>query len=214
MFDLIIFDLDGTILDTEELILRSFEYTLKTRLNMEVDRRELLKIFGEPLQKQLEYFEPELADSLSKTYREYYAKHSAAMTKTFPYVTEVLNQLVSKKIFIGVVTNKKHGPAEKGLKDLGLFSKIDFLIASDDVTQSKPHPEGILTGLSKLNIEPHKTLMVGDSPLDIEAANRAHVKSALVGWSIFDDQRFTESPPDFRLDKMTDILKILQDNVA
>lgn len=214
MFDLIIFDLDGTIFDTQELILKSFEYTLKTRLNIEVERAEILKLFGQPLRKQMSYFHPDLADSLTEAYRQYYRTHSAAMTKTFPEVREVFNQLVLKKIFIGIVTNKGHKGAERDLKSLGLFSQIEFLIASDDVTDAKPHPEGILTGLNKLQIEPEKTLMVGDSPPDIIAAYRAKVKSALVGWSIFTEESFQGISPDYHLDKMTDLLRIVQDNVA
>ncbi len=213
MFRYILFDLDGTALDTHEAIFQTFEHTLKKRLNVNVSRTELMKIFGEPLRKQMAYFSPELADSLCDTYRNFYAQCSAKLTVPFPGVREILDQLKELKIPVGIVTNKARIPAQRALEDLKLMSKIDFLIGYDQVTYPKPHPEALLTGMKLMHADPAKTLIIGDSPLDIEAGYRAGIKTALVSWSIFASDRFT-LPPHYILDQMIDLIELVDGNVA
>lgn len=214
MFRYLLFDLDGTILDTNEIILRTFEYTLKEGLNYEVKRSELLKIFGEPLQKQMTCFCPERADELCKMYRDYYALHHTEWTRAFPGVQETLAMLKKEHIPMGVVTNKYRTPTEIALKEYGLMPYIDHIISGDEVQNTKPHPEPLLRGMELMHAIPETTLMIGDSPLDLEAAQRAGIQSALVGWNIFPEERFAVIKPGFHLKHMSDLLKILELEVA
>lgn len=214
MFRYLLFDLDGTILDTNELILTSFEHTLQQCLNYDVQRSELMKIFGEPLRKQMAYFCPERVDELCQAYRDFYAEHASKLTKTFPGVKETLAQLQREQIPMGVVTNKYRAPTEIALQEFGLMPHIDYIVSGDEVKNAKPHPEAILRAMELMNARPENILMVGDSPLDLEAAHRAGIQAALVRWNIFPPERFAEIKPDFCLEHMSDLIQLFELDVA
>jgi pyrophosphatase PpaX len=214
MYRYLLFDLDGTILNTNEIIFRSFEHVLKVQMDYDLHRSELMKIFGEPLFKQMTYFSPGLADLLCEQYRNYYAEHSAQWTEHFPGVADALAHLHLHQIAMGVVTNKHRQPAELGLVEFGLQSYFDYLVCGDEVCNHKPHPESLFMGMELMKASPAQTLMIGDSPLDIEAAHRAGIKSALVGWTLFPKERFAQYPPDYYLNDLSDLYTILQLDVA
>lgn len=214
MIKYLLFDLDGTILDTNEIIMQAFEHTLKFHLDYDLPRDEIIKIFGEPLIKQMQYFHPELADDMCKTYRAYYDQHSLKLTQPFQQVKEVVKQLKLLNIPMGIITNKYRQPAIKALKEFELWPYFQFIIGGDELENSKPHPEPVLKGMEYLNATPAETLMIGDSPLDLEAARHAGIKAALVDWNIFPSERFAQIQPDYRLSTMTDLFQILQIDVA
>lgn len=214
MYRYLLFDLDGTILNTNEIIFRSFEHVLKVQLDYDVQRTELMKIFGEPLIKQMTYFSPGLADLLCEQYRKYYAEHEAELTEHFPGVTDALAHLQLHHITMGVATNKYRHAAESALMGFGLRSYFDYLVCGDEVRNHKPHPESLFMSMELMKASPAETLMIGDSPLDIEAAHRAGIHSALVGWTIFPQERFAQYPPDYYLRDLSDLYTILQLDVA
>lgn len=214
MFRYLLFDLDGTILNTNEIIFRSFEHVLKVQLDYDLQRSELMKIFGEPLFKQMSYFSPGLADLLCEQYRIYYAGHGAEWTRHFPGVIDALARLHQHQIRMGVVTNKYHQPAETALTDYGLRSYFDYLVCGDEVHNHKPHPESLLMAMELMKASPAETLMIGDSPLDIEAAHHAGIKAALVGWTLFPDERFAQYQPDYRLGDLSELYPLVRLDVA
>lgn len=214
MFRHVIFDLDGTILDTNETIFLTFEHVLQQHLDYAVKRSELMKIYGQPLMKQMSYFSPGLADLLCDAYRKYYVEKDSIWTKAFPGVTDTLAELQRHGIMMGVVTNKSHEPAERALHKFGLWPYLNYLIAGDDVANFKPHPEALLKACDLMQVTPAETIMVGDSPVDLEAAHNSGIQSALVPWSIFPPERFDSFPPDYRLHQLNDLLTILQLDVA
>lgn len=214
MIKYLLFDLDGTILDTNEIIIKAFEHTLKFHLDYDLKRDEIIKVFGEPLIKQMKYFHPDLADEMCKTYRKYYCQHSLELTHPFPQVKEALEKLKLLNIPMGVITNKHRQIAIESLKECELWPYFQFVIGGDELENSKPHPEPVLKGMEYLNAHPEETLMIGDSPLDLEAAHRAGIKAALVDWNIFPNERFAKIQPDYYLSTMTDLFQILQINVA
>lgn len=214
MYRYLLFDLDGTILNTNEIILRSFEHVLKVQLDYDVQRSELMKIFGEPLMKQMTYFSPGLADLLCEQYRQYYAEHGSQWTEHFPGVIETLAHLQLQNITMSVVTNKYSHAADSALVEFGLRSYFKYLVCGDDVCHHKPHPESLIRSMELMKASPAETLMIGDSPLDLEAAHRAGVKSALVSWTLFPPERFAQYPPDYYLNHLSDLYTILQLDVA
>lgn len=214
MFRYLLFDLDGTILDTNEIILTSFEHTLKQCLNYDVQRSELMKIFGEPLAKQMTYFCPERVDELCQAYRKFYAEHASKLTRTFPGVKDTLAKLHEGQIPMGVVTNKYRAPTEIALREFGLLPYIDYIVSGDEVKNAKPHPEALWRAMELMNAQPENTLMVGDSPLDLEAAHRAGIQAALVRWNIIPPERFVQIEPDLYLEHMGDLFTLLKLDVA
>lgn len=209
MIKTILFDLDGTIINTNELILASFFHALEGVSEQPVTREQIIPYFGEPLGKQMKLFSGlEQVDHLVDKYREFnMAKHDE-MTTEFPYVKEVLDQLHNEGIRMGVVTTKMRDTAVKGLKLFDLEQYMQVVVTLDDVTKAKPDPEGIKLAMRKLDADPDSTLMVGDSQYDIQAAQNAGIRAAGVAWSIKGKEFLNRFEPDYMLDDIRDLLEL------
>lgn len=208
MFNFFIFDLDGTLIDTNEIIISTFKHVLKKELDYELEHHEMMKIFGQPLSKQMAYFSPENAEFLCQEYRKFYHVHSLKMTKLFPGVFETVQQLRQLEKPIGVVTNKFRKPAMHAIRALELEPFINFIIAGDEIKNPKPAPDAVIKCMEVMDAVPEETLMIGDSPLDMQAAKGAGIQNALVKWSIFEDEKFVHHSPDFFIENMSEILKL------
>ena len=210
MFKFLLFDLDGTLVDTNEIIIRSFEHTLKNHLDYEVERKEIMEIFGEPLFDQMAHFSADKAEFLCKAYRDFYSNKHLELTRPFPGIKEVLSQLKDQGVTMAVVTNKSRKFAELGLKDFELWPYFEYLVASDDVVQGKPDPEGLFKAMEAIGASPEETLFLGDSPHDLEAAKNAGIKSGLVSWHIFPENRFEEIQPDYHIHDINDLMELIK----
>lgn len=209
MFDTILFDLDGTIVDTNELIIRSFLHTLEG-LTPEPLSRDYISInMGKPLVEQLRQFSgrTEVAD-LIQVYREFNIRKHDELVTEFPHVRDVLGQLHAAGIRLGIVTSKARVTTEMGLKLCGLREYMSAIVTIDDVEQSKPHPEPVLKALALLGSDPQGTLMVGDSHYDILAGQAAGVRTAGVAWSLKGEDFLRSHRPDYLLHDMRELLTI------
>lgn len=165
MIKTVLFDLDGTILDTNELIIESFMHAMKGKSFRPLTREWLIQHMGKPLVTQLRYFsgrgEEEPVDDLMKVYRAYNLMRHDDLVRAFPGVKEVLQQLDDMGITMGVVTSKIRLTSEKGLALCGLKDYMKCIVTVEDVVHAKPHPEPIEQALRLLNAEPESTLMLG-----------------------------------------------------
>ncbi|MCY9665779.1 pyrophosphatase PpaX [Paenibacillus alginolyticus] len=199
MYTTILFDLDGTIVDTNELIISSFMHVLKDAPNSERYTKEFItKNMGLPLREQLEaYTESKDVDQYIKAYRQYNESNHEQLVKPFPFVKETLEKLQKSGIHLGVVTSKIKKTAVMGLTLTGLLPYMDILVTEDDVINGKPDPEPILRALKQLQVTPENTLMVGDSEYDILSAKGAGVACAAVAWSLKGEVFLKTFSPDF-----------------
>ncbi|MBP1969412.1 pyrophosphatase PpaX [Virgibacillus natechei] len=205
----ILFDLDGTLIDTNELIFASFDHTFK-QYNLSFTREELAEFNGPPLIETLKKIDPVRAENMIATYREHnHANHDKYVT-AFPQVTDTIYQLKSKGIKLGIVSTKMSEAVKMGLALTELDTFFESVITLDDVTQAKPHPEPIWKALEDLQADPATTLMVGDNHHDIEAGQNAHVQTAGVAWSQKGKERLLEYDPTYMLEEMHDLLKIIE----
>lgn len=209
---LILFDLDGTLLYTNDLVIKTFQYTLKNILNREITREELIPYFGEPLVVTLERFSKENVDTLVKTYRDYNHKYHDELTTIFPGVREALQELKDQGYLLGVVTSKLNHVAQRGLDLFDIFSFFDTFVGANDTEKHKPHPDPILKALENLNIKPEEALMVGDTPFDILCGKNAKVSTAVVEYSEHSVEKLQEYKPDYVIENLTDLIKILKNN--
>lgn len=206
----VLFDLDGTLLDTYDLVTKSFQHTIRQHFGKEIKAEEILPYFGEPLWVTMERFSKEEAQELIKTYREFNLAHHDDLAVLFPGAKETLEAIKAKGIPIGIVTSKVKLSALRGLELFRLKPIIDVCITLEDCTNHKPHAEPILSALAALGItERDNVLMVGDSPFDIQCAQNAGVKSAAVGWSIIPQEIILAAKPDFIIHNLQEVLSYL-----
>lgn len=212
MINTVLFDLDGTIIDTNELIISTFMHVIQKNALNPHTREEIIPHMGLTLEQQLRTFSgrEDVAD-LVLDYRTYNREHHDAMVAEFPKVKQVIQTLYAKGIRMGIVTTKIRPTTLRALEmfDLLPYMERDAIITVQDVTYAKPHPEPVLKALQQLNADPASTLMVGDSAADLLAARAAGVKSAAVAWSIKGIDVLKQYNPDYILNNMTDLYDVL-----
>jgi pyrophosphatase PpaX len=208
----VLFDLDGTILDTNELILRSFEHVWERLGYRNLTREQLYPHMGGKLTEMFGATtgagEADMEEMI-RLYREYNFAHHDELVRAFPHVDEVLAGLRRAGIRIGVVTTKIRKTTEMGLKLCKLDGYIETLVTLDDVSQAKPHPEPVLTALKRMGAAKEETLMVGDSAGDLISARDAGVRSVLVSWTLKNLEELKRHEPDYVIDDIRELLAIV-----
>jgi len=205
----VLFDLDGTILDTNELIIRSFLHALHGVMPPEFGREHIIPQMGRPLRDQMRHFTGrEEVDDLIVAYREYNLREHDALVTAFPHVAEVLERLREAGIKLGVVTTKLRMTAMRGMKLAGIDGFMDVLVPFDDVTHPKPHPEPVLKALERLSVCPERTLMVGDSAVDMQSAAAAGVVPVGVAWSLKGEDALREAGARHIIRDMRDLYEL------
>ncbi|AIF68087.1 pyrophosphatase [Terribacillus saccharophilus] len=207
----LLFDLDGTLIDSNSLILASYTATLEQYTGRTYEREELLPFIGPPLKDVFENIDPVRAEEMIAAYREHNLKHHDAYVEAYPYVAETLQQLKQAGFKLGIVTTKMRDTAERGLRVCGLGGLFDVVIGYDDITHAKPHPEPVLKGLDALGSLPEEAIMVGDNYHDIESGKNAGTKTAGVAWSIKGKQSLLAYGPDYMLEDIRDLLDIVKE---
>jgi pyrophosphatase PpaX len=208
----VLFDLDGTLIDTNELIISSFLHTLEHYYPNQYKREDVLPFLGPTLKETFESMENANVDEMIKTYRKYNITHHDSFVTEFPTVIETVKTLKEKGYKVGIVTTKISDVVMKGLKLTKLDSYFDVIVALDHVEKPKPDPEPIFKALEQLDSKPEETIMVGDNHHDILAGKNAGTTTAGVAWSIKGREHLEQYKPDYILEEMADLLKILEVN--
>ncbi|EIJ80584.1 pyrophosphatase PpaX [Bacillus methanolicus PB1] len=205
----VLFDLDGTLIDTNELIISSFLHTLEKYYPGQYKRADVIPFMGPTLEETFEGINKDLAEDLAKTYREFNISNHDLFVKEFDGVYETVRVLKENGIKLGIVTTKRLDVALKGIKLTKLDELFDCLVAIDHVKKPKPDPEPILLALEQLQSVPEETLMVGDNHHDILAGKNAGTKTAGVAWSLKGKDYLAQFEPDYMLNNIADLLFIL-----
>jgi phosphoglycolate phosphatase len=191
----ILFDLDGTLIDSTEAILESFGVAYETFGHLVPEDEEIKKLIGHPLDLMFTMLGVDSleADAYVRAYKEHYRLISRKKTTLLPLAYEAITR-ASKMAILGIVTTKTAQYSEELLEHLGVMHHFKVLIGRESVTHPKPHPEPIQKALLALNADPTHTWMIGDTPMDILCANEAGVKSigVLCGYSTqYELQKYT-----------------------
>ncbi len=204
----ILFDLDGTLIDTNELILASFEHTFDIHCPNKFTREDVMPIMGEPLPDQMHFFDPTQADEMVKTYRLYNETEHDRLVEEFPHVLTCLEKLYQNGITMGVISNKRRAAVEQGLRRFGIDKWMKIIICAGEADRNKPHPDMLLLAMEQLNVTAGETLMVGDSRYDILSSQRAGIDSVGVAWSLHvEDVR--NHQPTYWIEDMQELLPII-----
>lgn len=203
----ILFDLDGTLIDTNELIITSFLHTFE-HYKLPMTREETLAFIGPSLKDTFDNVDPEKTEEMIQVYREHNLQHHDNFVEAYPYVVEALKRLKEANIKLGIVTTKMRTGVNMGLKLVGLEGLFDTIITLDDVTHEKPHPEPVIKAMNELDANAASTLMVGDNIHDIAAGQNAGVMTAGVAWSIKGKETLAKLKPTYMLEDIRDLYTI------
>ncbi|MDP8950002.1 MAG: HAD hydrolase-like protein, partial [Actinomycetota bacterium] len=184
-----LFDFDGTLVDTTELIYQSMRHATGEILGKDLSREVLLANVGQPLPRQMELLDAQRAEALLESYRLHNEEHHDALIGEFPGVEDSLARLRAGGVRVAVVTSKRRFSVEMALETFpGLGEVVDRFVTMEDTAEHKPHPAPLLKGLEFLGgIPPEEAAYVGDSPFDVAAAKAASVKSVAVSWGAFSE---------------------------
>ena len=208
----VLFDLDGTLLDTHDLLLTTFRYTARTVLHETLPDEVLMAKVGQPLNTQMWDFtdDPSVHEELCRVYREYNAQIHDDMIKLFAGTVPMLERLKEAGYPLAVVTSKRHEVAMRGIDRFDLDQYLDFLVGSDDRPEHKPHPGPVAHGCERLGFDARTCLYVGDSPFDMQAGNGAGCATAAALWGMFPQAVLEAEHPTFVCADGTEIPDLLE----
>jgi pyrophosphatase PpaX len=210
-FQIVLFDLDGTLIDSGPIILASMQHAVRTVLGREIPPAELaLTIGGQGIVAQMNAIDAEHADALLEAYKE----HNDGLHETleaFEELLAVLPRLKAEGRKLGIVTAKRQRTVGLALDRFpALASALDLVVAHEDTERHKPDPDPVLLAVEKLGGAPGDAVYVGDSPFDIGAAKAAGVYSIAVGWGgIHPDERLLAEEPDAFVRTPEELLRAL-----
>lgn len=211
--DAVLFDLDGTLLDTHDALLASFRHATRTVLGPaaeELTEEQLMAKVGQPLDTQMWDFtdDQEIHDRLLEEYRAHNVQVHDSLVKVFPGIPELLETLRAAGVPMGVVTSKRHDMAMRGLNLFGLADYLAFLVGSDDFPEHKPSPGPVVYGCELAGLAPERVLYVGDSPFDMMAGNGAGCSTAAVTWGMFPECVLRAENPTYVCDAPAQIAEL------
>lgn len=221
--DIVLFDLDGTLIDTTDLIYRSYQHAFRTVLGTDMSREELFLGFGRPLPEAFAAVlahrgvalppadQVALVDRLVRVYRAFNRENHDRLAREFPGAPAVLAELRRRGYRVGLVTSKSRDIAEQGLRLVGLDGSFDVAIFAEDSVFHKPHPDPILAALDRLGRRdrPTSAVYVGDSTHDLLAARAAGTRSAAALWGPFPPESLRALAPTYAFASLGELLKEL-----
>ena len=193
----VLFDLDGTLIDSLELLVTSMEHAFASRTGPRPTVPEWVATIGRPLLWQFGQYATDADDlqGLVRRYRAFQLEHHDRLTRPFDGIPELVSRLDGQGLVLGVVTSKADFLAIRSLEHVGLFSHFDIVVGADKTTEHKPAPEPIWFALEQLSARAPDAIYIGDSPFDIMAANAAGVTSVGVTWGASSrDQILAQGP--------------------
>ena len=218
MKPLILFDLDGTLIDTTELILQSFAHAFDAHLPGRLPTRaDLVSTFGRSLPAALLELavlngvaDPErLADEMLATYREFQRHHHDTLIQPFDGIAEMLDALDSRGYRLGVVTSKMQHFARRGMRIFDLEKYFDVAVFHDDVTRHKPDPEPLLEAARRAGADPREAFYIGDSIHDVVAGRAAGMTTVAVLWGPFEREVLEAVTPHYLVREPAELLGLL-----
>lgn len=210
----LLFDFDGTLLNTNELIIHTFSTVLDKHFPNSYGREEILEFIGPSLKQTFEGIAPSRAEELIKEYRELNRLLHDDMVTEYEGVGETLHLLKKMGMKMAIVSTKRKETILHGLRLMGVSELFDAVISLDDVENPKPNPEPVLKALKELAASPSESLMIGDNSHDIEGGKNAGVRTAGVAWSVKGEEFLASLNPDYMLKHISDLVDLVKEQTA
>ena len=209
-YDTVLFDLDGTLVDSGAMILESFRHATRTVLAREIPDDQLLAyVGGLRLSEQMERIDPERVEDLVRIYRE----HNEPLHRdlqSFDGMLATLETLHAQGRRLGIVTAKRRATVELAFAAVPIERFFGVVVGADDTERHKPHPDPLLHALERLRATPETAAYVGDSPYDVRAARAAGMGAIAVAWGgIHSEERLAAEEPDALVHSAEELLGVL-----
>lgn len=209
-FSVVLFDLDGTVIDSGAIILASMRHAAKEVLGLEPPDEELMAAVGGPgLEAQMRELAPDRVEELVTVYRA----HNEPLHDTLAVcegMDDVLVRLKDEGRLLGIVTAKRRATVELAFDAVPLRHLFDTVVGGDETSRHKPDPDPLLLALERLDARPEDTAYVGDAPFDVRAAKAAGVHAVAVTWGgIHPRERLEREGPDAIVDNAEELLGVL-----
>ena len=211
---LVIFDFDGTLADTKENIILTFQMTMK-ELGVEIkSRQECAATIGLTLEDAFKVLYPGMAAEkyilLRDTYRRIFKENRKILVPgLFPEVMATLEELRRRGYLMSIASSRQSPSLQSFLEDMKIAHLFEYAVGGDNVEHPKPAPDAVLQILRHYNLSAEEAFVVGDMPFDINMATNAGVKSCGVTWGNADAAQLKESGANYVIDKMSQLLEIL-----
>lgn len=209
-FPVVLFDLDGTVIDSGAIILASMRHAAREVLGEEPPDELLMAAVGGPgLEAQMHALAPDRVEELVRVYRA----HNEPLHEELvccPGMDDVLVRLKDEGRRLGIVTAKRRATVELAFNVLPLEHLFDTVVGGDETARHKPDPEPLLLAAERLDVDPKECAYVGDSPFDIRAAQAADMDAIAVTWGgIHDRAKLEAEEPDAIVDSAEELLGVL-----
>ncbi len=212
-FDAFIFDIDGTLTSTNELIFASFNHVAKKYLGKEFTNEEIISLFGPSEDVILKNWMKEHYEEARKDYLNFYANKHTTMASIYPGIKEIIQAIKSAGLPISIFTGKGKSTTEITLGFIEVYEYFDMIVTSDDVKNHKPSPEGINKFIDAFNLQRNRVLMIGDSPADILASKNAGIKIASVVWDSYAKDKVLSMESDYVFHTVSELKEFILRNI-
>ena len=208
LFDGFIFDIDGTLTSTNQLIFDSFNFIAKKYLNKTFTDEEIIAMFGPTEDVILKEWCGEKFEEARTEYYKYYSDYHWK-TKLYSGIKEILDYLKSNNFPLGIFTGKGRDASMITLRKLNVVHFFDLIVTGDDVINHKPSAEGILKFVNHFGLRKERVLMIGDSVGDVKAAKKAGIKIASVLWDSYRREKVLTLESDYYFHSVEELGKFL-----
>lgn len=207
----LLFDLDGTLIDSIDLLVQSMQYAFAERTHCPTVAAWTAGI-GKPLRVQIAEWaiDGDDVERLVSRYREFQGSHLERLTTIYPNVLDTLTWAKTRGHALGLVTSKGIGMTERSLSHVGLAGMFEVEVTVESTTRHKPLADPVLFALDRLQIAAARALFVGDSTHDMHAGKAAGIRTAAATWGPFSADELRPTEPSFWLQEMTDLRPIVE----
>jgi pyrophosphatase PpaX len=209
-YDPVLFDLDGTVVDSGAIILASLRHATQTVLGETIsDERLLATVGGSGLASQMRDFAPDRVDELVRVYTDHNAPLHAELAAC-DGMLELLEDLKADGRRLGIVTAKRRKTVQLAFDTVPIEHLFDVVVAGDETERQKPHPEPLLRALAQLGARTTTAAYVGDSPFDIQAAKAGGLTAIAATWGrIHNRERLEQAEPDHIVESTKELRGVL-----
>lgn len=208
-YNTILFDLDGTLIDTNTHIINALTKALKDVAHIHKTSQEIAETFGIPLRVAVRDMTPNHWEEVMTTYHKYSNAAGHDDVTLFPGVPELLQDLYDADYKLAIVTSRNRYNAIGYLEHFGIDHFFSRLISPEDCPEHKPNPAPVTLALKVLDAKPEEAIMIGDSPFDIMAAKGANIASVGVSYTAIGVEKLAVAEPDYMIDHILELKEIL-----
>ena len=204
-----LFDADGTLIDTSELIFQSFLNTCRVYGGFVISRKEVYQYIGIPLRSQLELYlgtrDDREYEEILKAHRNYQKEIYHKTLKAYTGIKSGLEELNRRGVQLGIVSSRNRESLDHYLKHVGIFDYFNVFSTPDSTKNHKPHAEPVLWAMNKLHARADDTIFIGDADVDIKSGNSAGIDTAFVLWG-HNSEEHIQSKPVYVINKFAELL--------